>query len=104
MRKEKEIPWNIHQIYVDDSHDFTQAELCLLLRLCHSQNEIFLTRDPAQGNMNDIKHVFRKMFGINIPIRVILLILFRAILIHDFCNKIVEEMTEHMICSVMSYM
>ena len=80
MREEKEIPWIIHEIYVDDSHDFTQAELCLLLRLCHSPNEMFLTRDPAQGNTNDIQLVFRKMFGVNIQIRVLLLLLLSLLL------------------------
>lgn len=37
--------WIIHQIYVDETQDFTQAELCLLLRVCHSPNEMFLTGD-----------------------------------------------------------
>ena len=35
--------WVIHQIYVDETQDFTQAELCLLLRLCQSPNDMFLT-------------------------------------------------------------
>ena len=36
-------PWVIHQIFVDETQDFTQAELCLLIRLCQNPNDMFLT-------------------------------------------------------------
>ena len=36
-------PITIHQIYVDETQDFTQAELFLLIRLCKNPNDMFLT-------------------------------------------------------------
>ena len=41
--KSSSLPWVIHQIYVDETQDFTQAELCLLIRLCQNPNDMFLT-------------------------------------------------------------
>lgn len=38
----------IHEIYVDEVQDFTQAELKLLLRLCRDPTGLFLTGDTAQ--------------------------------------------------------
>ena len=63
--EQKEMNWVIHQVFVDETQDFTQAELCLLLRLCQSPNEMFLTGDTAQSIMrgisfrfNDLKSLF----------------------------------------------
>ena len=87
LKKEKEIYWIIHQIYVDETQDFTQAELCLLLRACHSPNEMFLTGDTAQSIMrgiafrfNDLQslffyakksmHAIGKPAGVNVPKKV----------------------------------
>lgn len=53
--------WIIHQIYVDETQDFTQAELCLLLRVCHSPNEMFLTGDTAQSIMRGIAFRFNDL-------------------------------------------
>lgn len=43
LRKSPITPWVLHQIYVDETQDFTQAELCLLIRLCQNPNEMFMT-------------------------------------------------------------
>ncbi|WAR27596.1 TRNK1-like protein [Mya arenaria] len=51
-------PWVIHQIYVDETQDFTQAELCLLIRLCQNPNDMFLTGDTAQSIMRGISFRF----------------------------------------------
>ncbi|XP_045164107.2 TPR and ankyrin repeat-containing protein 1-like [Mercenaria mercenaria] len=51
-------PWAIHQIYVDETQDFTQAELCLLIRLCQNPNDMFLTGDTAQSIMRGISFRF----------------------------------------------
>lgn len=84
--------WIIHQIYVDETQDFTQAELCLLLRVCHSPNEMFLTGDTAQSIMrgiafrfNDLRslffyakksmHAIGKSSGVKVPKKVFLHIL-----------------------------
>lgn len=92
LKKEKEMKWIIHQIYVDETQDFTQAELCLLLRVCHSPNEMFLTGDTAQSIMrgiafrfNDLRslffyakksmHAIGKSSGVKVPKKVFLHIL-----------------------------
>ncbi|XP_033107815.1 TPR and ankyrin repeat-containing protein 1-like [Anneissia japonica] len=61
----EEPDWAIHQIYVDETQDFTQAELALLIRCCSDPNAIFLTGDTAQSIMrgvafrfNDLKSLF----------------------------------------------
>ena len=67
--------WSVHQVYVDETQDFTQAELSLLIRCCRSPNELFFTGDTAQSIMrgisfrfDDLKSLFhhaRKAAGIN---------------------------------------
>ncbi|CAC5365910.1 unnamed protein product [Mytilus coruscus] len=56
--KQQNMNWVIHQIFVDETQDFTQAELCLLLRLCQNPNDMFLTGDTAQGIMRGISFRF----------------------------------------------
>ncbi|XP_061175910.1 TPR and ankyrin repeat-containing protein 1-like [Saccostrea echinata] len=53
--------WNIQQIYVDETQDFTQAELYLLLNLCRNPNDIFLTGDTAQSIMRGICFRFKDL-------------------------------------------
>ncbi|XP_033107816.1 TPR and ankyrin repeat-containing protein 1-like [Anneissia japonica] len=54
-----EVPdWAIHQIYVDETQDFTQAELALLIRCCSDPNALFLTGDTAQSIMRGIAFRF----------------------------------------------
>ena len=43
LRKMENHPWVVPQIYVDETQDFTQAELCLLIRICQNPNDMFLT-------------------------------------------------------------
>lgn len=50
--------WVFHQVYVDETQDFTQAELCLLIGLCQNPNEMFFTGDTAQGIMRGISFRF----------------------------------------------
>ena len=35
--------WVIHQFFIDETQDFTQAELYLLIRVCQNPNDMFLT-------------------------------------------------------------
>ncbi|XP_046368823.1 TPR and ankyrin repeat-containing protein 1-like [Haliotis rufescens] len=42
-------PFIVHQIYVDETQDFTEAELFLLLSIMRNPNGMFLTGDTAQG-------------------------------------------------------
>ena len=67
--------WSIHQFYVDETQDFTQAELSLLIRCCRVPNDLFFTGDTAQSIMrgiafrfNDLKSLFhhaKQAAGIN---------------------------------------
>ncbi|KAL3888631.1 hypothetical protein ACJMK2_000996 [Sinanodonta woodiana] len=54
----KVVPWVIHQIFVDETQDFTQAELYLLIQICQNPNEMFLTGDTAQSIMRGISFRF----------------------------------------------
>lgn len=53
--------WNIQEIYVDETQDFTQAELYLLLRICKNPNNMFLTGDTAQSIMRGISFRFKDL-------------------------------------------
>ncbi|XP_065937230.1 TPR and ankyrin repeat-containing protein 1 isoform X2 [Magallana gigas] len=52
---------NINEIYVDETQDFTQAELYLLLHICQNPNDMFLTGDTAQGIMRGISFRFKDL-------------------------------------------
>ncbi|XP_033726790.1 LOW QUALITY PROTEIN: uncharacterized protein LOC117316357 [Pecten maximus] len=57
--------WEIHQLFVDEIQDFTQAEICLLIKICQDPNQMFLTGDTAQTVMHGIQFRFcdiRSMF------------------------------------------
>jgi ATP-dependent exoDNAse (exonuclease V) beta subunit len=51
-------PWSIHSVYVDETQDFTQAELSLLVRCCRDRNRMFFTGDTAQSIMRGIAFRF----------------------------------------------
>ena len=61
LRKEETLQWIIHQVYVDETQDFTQAELCLLLHICNNPNQMFLTGDTAQSIMRGISFRFNDL-------------------------------------------
>ncbi|XP_064597505.1 TPR and ankyrin repeat-containing protein 1-like [Liolophura sinensis] len=50
--------WKVDEMYVDETQDFTQAELSLLIRLCDSPNNMFLSGDTAQAIMRGISFRF----------------------------------------------
>jgi flagellar biosynthesis GTPase FlhF len=58
MEKLPSPEWYLHEIYVDETQDFTQAELALLIRCCHDPNNMFLTGDTAQSIMRGIAFRF----------------------------------------------
>ena len=60
--------WSIHEIYVDETQDFTEAELSLIIRCCRDPNRLFFTGDTAQSIMrgvafrfNDLRSLFYYM-------------------------------------------
>uniref|UniRef100_A0A1I8IKN9 UvrD-like helicase ATP-binding domain-containing protein n=1 Tax=Macrostomum lignano TaxID=282301 RepID=A0A1I8IKN9_9PLAT len=50
--------WALHAIFVDETQDFTQAELSLLLRCCQDPNRMFFTGDTAQSIMRGVSFRF----------------------------------------------
>lgn len=57
--------WSVHRFYVDETQDFTQAELFLIIRCSRDPNGLFFTGDTAQSIMrgiafrfNDLKSLF----------------------------------------------
>ena len=53
--------WAFHEIYVDETQDFTQAELFTLIRCCHSPNAMFFTGDTAQSIMRGVAFRFKDL-------------------------------------------
>ena len=58
LSKLDDINWCIHQFYIDEVQDFTQAELTLLMHCCRRPNELFLTGDTAQSIMRGVSFRF----------------------------------------------
>lgn len=52
------VPWTFHEIYVDETQDFSQSELALLVTLCQNPNNMFLAGDTAQSIMRGISFRF----------------------------------------------
>ena len=50
--------WSIHNFYIDEVQDFTQAELSVLIQSCREPNDLFLTGDTAQSIMRGIAFRF----------------------------------------------
>ena len=53
--------WVIHKFYVDETQDFTQAELCLLIRCSADPNTMFFTGDTAQSIMRGVAFRFEDL-------------------------------------------
>ena len=51
-------PWLFDEIYVDETQDFTEAELFLLIRCCQDPNQLFFTGDTAQSIMRGVTFRF----------------------------------------------
>lgn len=58
LQEETHFPCPLHEIYVDETQDFTQAELCLLIQLSENPNQMFLTGDTAQNIMRGVSFRF----------------------------------------------
>ncbi|KAI0224964.1 TPR and ankyrin repeat-containing protein 1 [Lamellibrachia satsuma] len=56
--------WVVHEFYVDETQDFTQAELCLLIRCAADPNATFFTGDTAQSIMRGIAFRFEDLRSI----------------------------------------
>ncbi|CAL1532834.1 unnamed protein product, partial [Lymnaea stagnalis] len=58
------IYWSPHNIYIDETQDFSQAELALLVSLCREPNKMFLAGDTAQSIMKGISFRFADLKSI----------------------------------------
>ncbi|KAK3727086.1 hypothetical protein QZH41_019746, partial [Actinostola sp. cb2023] len=61
LMENRELEWSIHNIYVDETQDFTQAELSLLIHCCRFPNRMFFTGDTAQSIMRGIAFRFEDL-------------------------------------------
>ena len=61
MKNYNGLDWVIHEIFVDETQDFTQAELCLLIQCCQQPNNMFFTGDTAQSIMRGISFRFEEL-------------------------------------------
>lgn len=50
--------WLFDEIYVDETQDFTEAELFLLIHCCQDPNQLFFTGDTAQSIMRGVTFRF----------------------------------------------
>ena len=53
--------WSVHRFYVDETQDFTQAELSIIIRCCRFPNLLFFTGDTAQSIMRGIAFRFNDL-------------------------------------------
>ena len=70
---QKHIP-SVHQIYIDEVQDFTQAELSVISKCCCNANGLFLTGDTAQTiiqgvafRFEDLRSLFHDIMPQNVP-------------------------------------
>eukprot|EP00058_Branchiostoma_floridae_P027802 XP_002613293.1 hypothetical protein BRAFLDRAFT_118709 [Branchiostoma floridae] len=61
LAEAEDVDWSIHQVYIDETQDFTQAELALLIRCCRDPNEMFFTGDTAQSIMRGVSFRFKDL-------------------------------------------
>ena len=61
MKLRDELDWVIHEIFVDETQDFTQAELSLLIQCSQNPNNLFFTGDTAQSIMRGIAFRFEDL-------------------------------------------
>ena len=61
MKDRDPLEWVIHEIYVDETQDFTQAELSLFIQCSQNPNNLFFTGDTAQSIMRGIAFRFEDL-------------------------------------------
>ncbi|VDH90337.1 Hypothetical predicted protein [Mytilus galloprovincialis] len=64
FQNQKHFHWIIHQIYIDETQDFTQAELSLLIKMCGHPSGIFMTGDTAQSIMKGVSFRFADLISL----------------------------------------
>ncbi|XP_065066054.1 uncharacterized protein LOC135691969 [Rhopilema esculentum] len=57
-------PWLFDEIYVDETQDFTEAELFTLIRCCQDPNRLFFTGDTAQSIMRGVTFRFSDLISL----------------------------------------
>ncbi len=55
------LPWTFHELYIDETQDFTQAELAVILKCCRYPNRSFLAGDTAQTIIKGISFRFEDL-------------------------------------------
>ena len=57
----RNISWTIHELYIDEVQDFTQAELSVIFKCCKDPNRCFLAGDTAQTIIQGIAFRFEDL-------------------------------------------
>lgn len=61
LTKQSEVSFVIHEVYIDEVQDFTEAELYLIIHCCRFPNGLFLTGDTAQSIMRGVSFRFQDL-------------------------------------------
>ena len=59
-----DLNWSVHNFYIDEVQDFTQAELMVFLQCCRDPNGLFLTGDTAQSIMRGVSFRFKDLVSL----------------------------------------
>ena len=59
--KQSEVLFVIHEVYVDEVQDFTEAELYLIMHCCRFPSGLFFTGDSAQSIMHGVSFRFQDL-------------------------------------------
>ena len=61
LKAQEDVPFVIHEFYIDEVQDFTQAELYLILHCCRFSSGLFFTGDTAQSIMRGVSFRFQDL-------------------------------------------
>lgn len=61
LTRQSEVSFVIHEVYIDEVQDFTEAELYLIIHCCRFPNGLFLTGDTAQSIMRGVSFRFQDL-------------------------------------------
>ena len=61
LKEQEDVHVVLHEVYIDEVQDFTQAELYLILHCCRFPNGLFLTGDTAQSIMRGVSFRFKDL-------------------------------------------
>ena len=64
LTKQSEVSFVIHEVYIDEVQDFTEAELYLIIHCCRFPNRLFVSGDTAQSIMRGVSFRFQDLHSL----------------------------------------